>query len=91
MRPVALTALGGARLRFDEAGDAIERLQSRLRETGLAERAGLLEVALSYLRQAADQAEAFDASAQSAAEAALQTLERVQGSTGQAGSELDAT
>jgi hypothetical protein len=68
---------GDARQAFDEAHATITTLQRRLRETGLGERAGLLEVALGYLRQAADRATALDPGAQSAAEAALQTVESV--------------
>ncbi|HUF48382.1 MAG TPA: hypothetical protein VMM93_11240 [Vicinamibacterales bacterium] len=72
---------GDARRAFDQAATTVTALQRRLRETGLGERAGLLEVALGYLRQAADQATSLDPGAQSAADAALQTLEVVRGAT----------
>jgi len=68
---------GNARERFEEARAVVERLQRRLRETGQAERAGLLEVALGYLTDAAGKAAGLDAGAGSAAEAALHTLEAV--------------
>jgi hypothetical protein len=70
---------GDARAQFEAARAVVEGLQTRLRETGLAERAGLLEVALAYLREAAEQAAALEPTAQSAAEAALRTLETVGG------------
>jgi len=70
---------GDARQTFDEARAAIERLQTRLRETGLAERAGLLEVALGYLKEAGDRAVNLDADAGSAAEAALHAVDTVRG------------
>ena len=68
---------GDARRAFTEAGTVVTSLQRRLRETGQGERAGLLEVGLGYLKQAADQATALDPGAQSAADAALQTLDAV--------------
>ena len=70
---------GDARAEFEAAGAVVETLQTRLRETGLAERAGLLEVALAYLREAASQAASLDPEAGSAADAALRTLETVGG------------
>ena len=70
---------GDAAQQFEAAGHVVERLQTRLRETGLAERAGLLEVALSYLREAGAQAAALDPGAQGTAGDALRTLERVGG------------
>jgi len=68
---------GDARERFEAARAAVERLQRRLRETGQAERAGLLEVAIGYLTEAAEKSAALDAGGGSAAEAALHTLEAV--------------
>ena len=68
---------GDARRAFTDAHTVVTTLQRRLRETGLGERAGLLEVGLGYLTQAADQATALDPGAQSAAEAALQTLDSI--------------
>jgi hypothetical protein len=70
---------GEAGARFGEAGEVVERLQRRLRETGLAERAGLLEVALGYLEEAGERAAALDTDAGSAAEAALRTIDTVNG------------
>jgi len=71
---------GDARTRFAAAGRALERLQTRLRETGQAERAGQLQVALAYLGDAAEQAETYNPDARDAAEAALRVIEKVGGS-----------
>ncbi len=73
---------GDARTAFEAANGVVQRLQTRLRETGLAERAGLLEVALGYLGEAAERATALDPEAGSAAEAALRTLESVASTAG---------
>jgi hypothetical protein len=73
---------GDAGAQFDAARAVIERLQTRLRETGQPERAGLLEVALAFLREAASQASALEPGAWSAAEAARHTLESVGGQQG---------
>lgn len=63
----------GAR-RFDAARAILERVQMKLRETGQAERAGRLEVALAHLKDAGRLALALDPAAQNAAEQALQAI-----------------
>ena len=65
---------GDATKRFDAARAAVERMQTALRETGQAERAGRLEIVLSHLRDAQRLAVALDANARNAADAALQAL-----------------
>jgi hypothetical protein len=65
---------GDASKRFESARAAIERIQTALRETGQAERAGRLEVALSHLRDAQRLAVSLDGKARTAADAALQAL-----------------
>jgi hypothetical protein len=68
---------GDATKRFDAARAVVERIQSALRETGQAERAGRLEIVLSHLRDAQRLAVALDANARNAADAALQALASV--------------
>ena len=65
---------GDATKRFENARVTVERIQAALRETGQAERAGRLEVALSHLRDAQRLAVSLDANARNAADAALQAL-----------------
>jgi hypothetical protein len=65
---------GDAAKKFDAARAAVERMQTALRETGQAERAGRLEVALSHLREAQRLAVSLNANARNAADAALQAL-----------------
>ena len=65
---------GDATKRFEAAREAVERMQTALRETGQAERAGRLEVVLSHLRDAQRLALALDAKARNAADAALQAM-----------------
>lgn len=65
---------GDATKRFEAARVAVERMQSALRETGQAERAGRLEIALSHLKDAQRLAVSLDAKARTAAEAALAAL-----------------
>ena len=65
---------GDAAKKFEAAHSAVERMQTALRETGQAERAGRLEVALSHLRDAQRLAVSLDANARNAADAALQAL-----------------
>jgi hypothetical protein len=69
---------GDATTRFERARAAVERIQTALRETGQAERAGRLEVALSHLRDAQRLAVSLDANARTAAEAALLALAATQ-------------
>jgi hypothetical protein len=68
---------GDAGRRFGEARVIVQEIQTRLRESGQAERAGQLEIALSQLTEAEQTAVAGDSGARSAAEAALQTLQFV--------------
>ena len=65
---------GEAAKKFDAARAAVERIQTAWRETGQAERAGRLEVALSHLRDAQRLAVSVDVNARNAADAALQAL-----------------
>lgn len=65
---------GDATKRFEAARVAVERMQTALRETGQAERAGRLEIVLSHLRDAQRLAVSLDANARNAADAALQAL-----------------
>lgn len=65
---------GDAATHFADARVPIERMQTALRETGQAERAGRLEVALSHLRDAQRLAAGLDANARLAAEQALKAL-----------------
>lgn len=65
---------GDAAKRFEAARSSIERVQHSLRETGQAERAGRLEIALTHLRDAQRLAIALDANARNAAGEALKTL-----------------
>ncbi len=65
---------GDATKRFEGARVAVERMQAALRETGQAELAGRLEIALSHLKDAQRLAIALDANARTAANAALQAL-----------------
>ena len=68
---------GDATKRFDAARAAVERIQTALRETAQAERAGRLEIVLSHLRDAQRLAVALDANARNAADAALQALSSI--------------
>ena len=65
---------GDAAKHFDSARAAVERMQTALRETAQAERAGRLEIVLSHLRDAQRLAVSLDANARNAADAALQAL-----------------
>jgi hypothetical protein len=69
---------GDAGRRFREAHAVVERVQTRFRESGQAERAGQLAIALGQLTEAEQLAGSGDGSAQNAAEAALRTLEFVE-------------
>lgn len=66
---------GDSAKRFEAALALVARVQKSLRETGQAERAGRLEIALSHLRDAQRMAIALDANARSAADAALLALQ----------------
>jgi hypothetical protein len=69
-----LVNFGDASKRFEEAKGVVEKMQTRLREVGQAERAGRLEIALSHLRDAQRLAASLDSSAQGAAAEALRAL-----------------
>jgi hypothetical protein len=69
-----LVNFGDASRRFEEARGLVERVQTRLRESGQAERAGRLEIALSHLKDAQRLAASLDSSAQGAAAEALRAL-----------------
>jgi len=70
-----LVNFGDASRLFEEARGVVERAQTGLREAGLAERAGRLEIVLSHLRDAQRMAASLDASAQAAAAEALKGLD----------------
>lgn len=65
---------GDAGRQFEEARAAIERVQTNLRETAQAERAGRLQIAIAHVRDAQSLAAAFDAAAHAAAEEALKVI-----------------
>jgi hypothetical protein len=67
---------GEATRRFADARTILERVQTELREQGLGERAGRLEVALGHLREAQRLALALDPSAHNQAAEALRALGR---------------
>lgn len=69
-----LVNFGDASQRFEEARGVVERMQTKLRELGQAERAGRLEIALSHLRDAQRLAASLNSSAQGAAAEALRAL-----------------
>ena len=77
-----LVNFGDASRRFEEARAIVERAQTRLREMGQAERAGRLEIVLTNLRDAQRLAAALDASAQNAADQAVQALDAAATSAG---------
>jgi hypothetical protein len=64
---------------FTEAGGVVESLQTRLREAGLAEQAGQLEIVLAHLGDAQRLAASLDPAAQAAAQAAIDTLASIGG------------
>jgi hypothetical protein len=70
-----LVNFGDASRRFEEARALVEQAQTRLREMGEAERAGRLEIVVTNLQEAQRLAAALDASAQNAADQAVQALD----------------
>jgi hypothetical protein len=70
-----LVNFGNASRQFGQARTIVERVQVRLRESGQAERAGQLEIALAHLRDAERLSVALDQGAQDAAQAALEALQ----------------
>lgn len=65
---------GDAGARFHDASGLVQGVQIRLRETGQAERAGRLQIVLSYLADASRLAAAVDPAAQDAAASAADAL-----------------
>jgi len=65
---------GDAGRAMDEARDRVAALQTRLRETGQAERAGRLQIVLTNVAEARRLTFGLDAGAQTPAEAALAAL-----------------
>ncbi len=68
------TNFGDAGRALEQAASQITALQTRLRESGQAERAGRLEIVLASVRDAGRLTLALDPSAQTAAEAAVAAL-----------------
>jgi hypothetical protein len=66
---------GDAARQFGAAQATAEALQSALRETGQAERAGRIEIVLSHLREAQRLSTALETGAQDAARQALAALD----------------
>lgn len=69
-----LSNFGEASRHFEAARVGLERLQSQLRETAQAERAGRLQIPIAHLRDAQHLASAFDSAAHTAAGEALAAL-----------------
>jgi hypothetical protein len=69
---------GDAARQFGDAHRAIGPIQTRLRETGQAERAGRLEIVLAHLRDAERLSSAVDATAHASAAQAAQALRAFQ-------------
>ncbi len=72
-----LVNFGDAGKQFENARITLEHLQTKLREVGQAERAGRVEIVLSHVKDAQRLSAQLDASAQNAADAALQALKAV--------------
>jgi hypothetical protein len=66
---------GDASRQFEQARATVERIQTRMRESGDVERAGRLEIAAAHLRDAQQRAASFDAGAHKAAEDAIVALD----------------
>lgn len=69
-----LANFGEASRHFEAARTTLERVQSRLRETAQAERAGRLQIPIAHLREAQHLAASFDPAAHTAAADALLAL-----------------
>jgi hypothetical protein len=69
-----LVNFGDASRKFEQARTLARSVQTHLRETGQAERAGRLEIVIGHLGDAQRLAAALDAGAQNAAEQALTAL-----------------
>jgi hypothetical protein len=72
-----LNNFGDASQQFEAARLALERLQTKLREVGQAERAGRVEIVLAHLKDAQRLSAQLDGGAQNAADAALQALKAI--------------
>jgi len=69
-----LSNFGDASQKFEAAIVVLERIQTQLRETAQAERAGRLQIAIAHVRDAQRLAASFDASAHAAADEALKAI-----------------
>lgn len=69
-----LSNFGDASQKFEAAIVVLERMQSQLRETAQAERAGRLQIAIAHVREAQRLAASFDAGAHTAADEALKAI-----------------
>jgi hypothetical protein len=69
-----LSNFGDASQKFEAAIVVLERIQTQLRETAQAERAGRLQIAIAHVRDAQRLAASFDPSAHTAADEALRTI-----------------
>jgi hypothetical protein len=69
-----LSNFGDASQKFEAAIVVLERIQTQLRETAQAERAGRLQIAIAHVRDAQRLAASFDASAHGAADEALKAI-----------------
>jgi hypothetical protein len=69
-----LSNFGDASQKFEAAIVVLERIQTQLRETAQAERAGRLQVAIAHVRDAQRLAASFDASAHASADEALKAI-----------------
>jgi len=65
---------GDASTKFEAARVVIERVQTQLRESAQAERAGRLQIAMAHIRDAQSLAASFDGSAHTAADEALKAI-----------------
>jgi len=69
-----LSNFGDASQKFEAAIVVLERIQTQLRETAQAERAGRLQIAIAHVRDAQRLAASFDASAHTAADEAFKAI-----------------
>jgi hypothetical protein len=69
-----LSNFGDASQKFEAAIVVLERIQTQLRETAQAERAGRLQIAIAHVRDAQRLAASFDAAAHAAADEALRAI-----------------
>ncbi len=69
-----LSNFGDASQKFEAAIVVLERIQTQLRETAQAERAGRLQIAIAHVREAQRLAASFDPSAHASADEALKAI-----------------